>query len=774
MRIPKSWRTPAPPSPAALAVASAVGLPREIASVLDRLGLANTAAVQAFLDPGAYSPAPASALPDLPEASELLWRAVSCQDTILVWGDFDVDGQTATALLIEVLRALGGVVRVYIPNRLTESHGVRLDALRRELDAGPVSLLLTCDTGVSAHEAIDYANLRGIPTIVTDHHDLPPALPNAAAVINPKRLPPAHPLCELPGVGVAFKLAEHLAGQSDRPVETASLHDLVALGIVADVAQQTGDTRYLLQRGLSALRETNRPGLQALMQIAQVAPSHITAETIGFQLAPRLNAVGRLADASLGVELLTTRDPARARLLATQLEGLSQQRRLLTHQIAAAVHELIQRDPSVLDWEVLILAHRSWHRGIVGIVAAQLAQEYLRPVILFCVDENGLAHGSARSVPGIDIGAAIHANSDQLLVYGGHPGAAGLSLHAEAIPVFRRRISETVRRTRTPAAEPDLVIDANLTLDQLTIDFAAQVQRLAPFGPGNPAPVFAIPDLEVTRVATLGRSREHRRLTVNDATGNTRQVLWWDGAAWPLPEGRFDLACNIGINTYLGTPELTITLVSHRPASGAAITLPAPALRMIDHRAASEPLGVVQALRSDHPALTVWAEGLRRDDSPGVPLSRLEPATVLLIFTTPCCPAALRRAVQRVRPEQVHVLAVDPPLRTAQEVYRRILELVKYAIARQAGRAVLVDLAEAVAQPDQVVQTALAACMARGDIAIEYLDNGALVFSPGDGTSAPETAEFFEAFRAGVAETAAYRAHFHRAPLEQLLLALDL
>jgi single-stranded-DNA-specific exonuclease len=372
-----------------------------IAQILMQRGFDSIQKAQAFLDPTYYPPTPPEALLDLVIAAADLNQAFRGGQSILVWGDFDVDGQTATALLVDALRDLGGRVSFYIPNRLRESHGIRVESLKEQIAQVQPDILLTCDTGVSAHVSIDYAKSLGITTLITDHHDLPPTLPAADAIVNPKRLPPQHPLATLPGVGVAYKLVEYLYSQHGRAADLPHFLDLVALGIVADVAEQTRDTRYLLQIGLDRLRNSQRPGLQALIEVAQLAPESLTATDIGFQLGPRLNAAGRLGDANPSVELLTTTDSTRARVLAAQLEGLNTQRRLQNRQIYAAAQEQIARDPSLLDWEALVLGHDSWHPGIIGIVAGQLADLYQRPVVLFNLSGDGLARGStsARQLP---------------------------------------------------------------------------------------------------------------------------------------------------------------------------------------------------------------------------------------------------------------------------------------------------------------------------------------------------------------------------------------
>ena len=315
-RLPRrEWQEPSPVDlPESLV--EAVGGHRLVAEHLAHKGIVSAAEAQRFLSAEVYVPASADALPDIERAVERLRRAIGDREQILIWGDFDVDGQTATALLYSALQRQGARVGYHVPNRFSEGHGIHLPTLKRKLAEG-VELLLTCDTGVSAREAVDYAASRGVDTLITDHHALPEKLPPAFAVVNPQRLPAGHALRELPGVGVAYKLIEALVDGDG----CDDLLDLVALGIVADVMVQVDDTRYLLQRGLQHLRENQRLGLRAILERAEIPAADLNEGHIGFAIGPRLNALGRLDDANPAVELLTTTDWSRARVLAHSLES---------------------------------------------------------------------------------------------------------------------------------------------------------------------------------------------------------------------------------------------------------------------------------------------------------------------------------------------------------------------------------------------------------------------------------------------------------------------
>nr|MDQ3007351.1 DHH family phosphoesterase [Chloroflexota bacterium] len=360
-----------------------------VAQTLMRRGIKSPNAAQAFLHLGS---SPSTPFPGIEKAVERIQSAIQDGVSICVWGDFDVDGQTSTALLVQTLGAMKANVTFYIPIRGKEGHGIHIETLKAIIDNG-AKLIVTCDTGITAHEAIDYANSRGVDVVVTDHHDLGETLPNANAIINPKLLTEGHPLANLAGVGVAYKLAEALfaltplpspsgRGMSDGQGE-GELLDLVALGLIADIALLKGETRLLAQLGIQALRETQRPGLKAMAELSGTNLETLTEETIGFTFAPRLNALGRLGDANPAVELLITQDPARARVLATQIEGLNAQRRLLTSQVYEAAETKLRENPNLLTEPAIILAHSNWPGGVVGIVANKLVDRYHKPAILF-------------------------------------------------------------------------------------------------------------------------------------------------------------------------------------------------------------------------------------------------------------------------------------------------------------------------------------------------------------------------------------------------------
>ncbi len=752
------------------ALRQAVGGHPLVAEILARRGILTPQAAGAFLDPARYAPAPPSALPDLSIAAQRLKEAIARGQRIGVWGDFDVDGQTATAVLVSALQELSADVVYYIPHRLTESHGIKQAALEAFLAKG-VQIVLTCDTGIAEHDAIAYANAQGASVLVTDHHDLPERLPPADALVNPRRLPPEHPLYDLPGVGVVYKLAQALYAPGGGEQASQCHLDLVALGIVADVAEQKADTRYLLQCGLARLRRAERAGLQALFETANIDPARLSAEHIGFGVGPRLNALGRLGDANLAVELLTTRNTSRARILAAQLEGLNNQRKLLSEQIYAAAQDHIARDPSLLDASALVLAHPQWHGGVIGPVAGRLAEQYERPVILIVIGQDGIGRGSARSAPGCDIHAALKRADQHLIGYGGHPGAAGLSLQAELIPAFRRALSRAVDAVwdRTAASE-GTQIDAYVSLGDLSLDLAVELERLAPFGQGNPPIRLATRDLSVASHRAFGRNGEHREMTVQDGTGVTCKLVWWRGAEQELPGGRFDLAFSIKSTDYLGRPALTIEWSEARLLEAPVIEKAAPKREVVDWRRELDLRARVMALAAQGD-VQVWVEGQAAAQLPGQRRHELAAASTLVVWNAPPGPAELQAALARVSPQRIVVCAVPENDDALEPFVRRLAGLLKYDLAQRQGQVHLPALAAAAGQRLATVRKGIEWLAARGQITIEAWEGDSMRVTA-TSNQQPEIrnqkseisdTELESDLRTLLAETAAYRAYFRRA-----------
>jgi single-stranded-DNA-specific exonuclease len=740
-----------------------VGGPPLLAQALVRRGITTPEAARAFLDPACYTPSSPLELPDMAQAVQRLLAAIAHGERILVWGDFDTDGQTATALLVEALRALGAVVDWYVPDRRTESHGVHWRSLQPFLGRG-ARVLLTCDTGVSAHEALGLARNAGLDVVVTDHHELPETLPPAQAIVNPNRLPPEHPLHGLSGVGVAYKLAEAL-GAAERGL------DLVALGMIADLVPQRGEVRPLIQRGLAALRHPARVGLEALLEVAELDPLALDEQDVSFELAPRLNALGRLADASAGVELFLTTDLARARTIAANMEALNVRRQFLSRQVTAAAQGLLERDRTLLSRPVLVLSHPDWPGGLLGIAASRLAARYERPAVLIATPPGEMARGSARSVLGVDIYAALAAHQDLLTSFGGHPMAAGFALPAERIPDLRHDLTlAVVGQVGEAPPERELPIEGYFALPELSLELLDGLARLAPFGPGNPALTLATPRLHVAHSRIIGRTGEHRRVELQDEEGNAITALWWQSVDLPLPDGLFDLAYVLRAGDQHGERVLQLEWVDarwvERPTS--EMVAPAPVAQVADYRAVPDPEAALRALW-EAPPMQLWAEVVVPAGFPSRDRQGLEPGLALVVWTPPPGPQVWLDTLHHVAPAQVYLFAVDPELDTLEAFLRRLAGLVKHALSAYDGRLEWPMLAAAMAHRVETVQAGLRWLIAHGLVSLVAQEEGATLVEAGgtDDAAAEEAAR--ETLAALLRETAAYRAHWRTAEAQALV-----
>jgi single-stranded-DNA-specific exonuclease len=753
-------------------LAQSVGGHPLVSQVLVRRGINDPHAARSFLDPQSYSPASPRELPGLEEAVERLQRAILRQEMICVWGDFDVDGQTATSLLVSVLSDLGARVSYYIPIRKNESHGVHLFRLKSLLDGG-VNLVLTCDTGISAHEAIHYANSRGVDVLVTDHHELPESLPAARAVINPKLLPGDHPLATLPGVGVAYKLAESLYARAGQPSTGDSLLDLVALGIVADVALQKGDARYLLQRGLEVLRQGQRLGLQAMLALCELSPERLTEEHIAFQLGPRLNALGRLADANKAVEFLTTQDLSRVRILALELESLNARRRLLTDQVFQAAQAQIDRDPSLLEPAALVLWHSAWPAGVIGIVASRLVERFQRPVVLIACPAGELARGSARSVEGCNITAAIAAQRDLLASFGGHAMAAGLSMDANHLPEFRRRLSTAVSEQLGGVQfTPGLRIDGYLPCRDLSLQLVADLERLAPFGAGNPPLILVSTGMKLIKIHPIGRNEEHLNLLVEDDQGVSYNVLWWQGGTWPIPsfleDGQpFDLAYKVRTSTFGGQFDLQVEWVDCRLAEAvqAIIHRKKRPISVDDYRRETQPLARLKQLCSREGELLIWGEGeahqkLARQGVYSRGRHELHSAEAFAIWTSPAGPRELKAALEIVRPQRIFLFGINPEMNTFEPFIKRLAGLCKHIIRAGQGRTSLMALAAGTAHRQVTIRKGISWLEAGGFLSVFSEEDETIILSGAGDKADGDLPALTREIRSLLAETAAYRAYF--------------
>jgi len=498
-------------------------------------------------------------IPDMEQAVERLHQAVTTREPICFYGDYDVDGITATSLYLSFFRELGATARAYVPHRLREGYGLNTGAVQQLHDEG-VSLLVTSDCGTTAHREVALAARLGMDVIVTDHHQTDERVPPAVAVLNPHRAEARYPFRGLCSAALAYKVAQAYQlryGEAGLPLE--SLLDLVALATVADVVPLQDENRGFVREGLSQLSRGARCGVRALKQVAGVMRD-CTAETVAFKLAPRINAAGRLDDAMLGVRLLTTESPAEAQRLAEQLEQLNRERQKIEADIMAEALTLLK------DQELppaLVLASRQWHLGVVGIVASRLVERFQRPVVVIAVNEQGIGKGSARTLGGFDLYQGLAACRDLVEAFGGHPSAAGVTIRESRLDEFRARFCDVVAGWASDAAKiPTLHVDAELRLDEVTLQLIREIGALHPFGAGNPEPTFAVIRLEVMDARTVGE--KHLKMTVRqggslpfDSIGFGMKSLVERGIPFRVP---VDLAFTPELNHWNGYDRIQLRI----------------------------------------------------------------------------------------------------------------------------------------------------------------------------------------------------------------------
>jgi single-stranded-DNA-specific exonuclease len=519
----KRWQIADVDGVAVSALEQALGCHPVIATLLVNRRITSPERADAFLNASIAHLRPPTGLKDLEKAVARMIRAITTKEDILLFGDYDVDGTTATAVLFEFLKACGARVSYYIPHRLKEGYGLQARHIGEVAVPRRATLVITVDCGSSSHAAVDAARAAGIDVIITDHHHVSPSLPKALAIINPKRSDCPGGLDRLAGVGVAFCLAVALrrglreAGFWAERTEPnlRSLCDLVALGTIADMVPLLEENRILAKTGLDVIGSGRRPGLAALMEAAGISHRPMDSDDVAFRLAPRLNAAGRIDHAGLAVSLLTADRMDTARRLAQTLNQLNASRQEIERRIWDDLEARIARHPDLLKRPALVLAHPDWHEGVIGIAASKMTNRYHRPVALIALKGRS-SRGSARGIPGIDLFACLSACRMHLEELGGHVQAAGFRIEADRLPDFERAFEAAVRGASGPETFiPKIRIDAEVGFDAVSADLADQMEQLMPFGAENPEPLFMARQVEVVSSSRLGE--HHRRLVLRQA-----------------------------------------------------------------------------------------------------------------------------------------------------------------------------------------------------------------------------------------------------------------
>ncbi|HEX76231.1 MAG TPA: single-stranded-DNA-specific exonuclease RecJ [Dehalococcoidia bacterium] len=533
-----------------------------VAQLLYNRGISEPSQVELFLSADKRLEADPFLLPDMHQAVSRTYQALLSGEKIAVYGDFDADGITATALMVQGLSALGGRAMPYIPHRLYEGYGLKVAALEKLRKQG-VSLVITVDTGITAFTEVEKAQRMGMDIIITDHHLPLSFLPPAKVVVNPKRSDSVYPFAELAGVGVAFKLLQALLKGSGREELINRALDLVALGTVTDMSPLVGENRYWVKCGLELLNSTQRLGLQEMMRYARLKPGNIDAESISWILGPRLNAAGRLDNATTSYQLLLTQNPQEASSLASELEEKNAERQRLTSELLNRAREKIIA--AGVDLPLLMAVGEDYPPGVMGLVAGRLAEEFYRPVILFRTGHE-VCRGSGRSIPEFDLMAALKNCRDLLSKFGGHTRAAGFSLPTENLPHLQQRLFNLAQDQLADLdLRPHIDIDAEVPLPIFAGETFEKTQQLAPFGCGNPLPTFVSRRVAVVDQHQIGSQGEHLGLKLR------QEGIVWDAIGFRL--GNFfqeitpyvDIVYNLEKHQWNGEERLRLNLLDFAP-----------------------------------------------------------------------------------------------------------------------------------------------------------------------------------------------------------------
>jgi single-stranded-DNA-specific exonuclease len=551
-------------------LARALNISPTIAALLISRGCADESAARKFLKPSNDQLHDPYLMKGVREAVTRLLRAIDAGEPILVYGDYDVDGTTGTAVLLRALNLLGARTGFHVPHRFTEGYGIQQPALEKAWAEG-YKLVISVDCGIRAHEPLYWARDNGLDVIITDHHlpDEGEGVPPAYAVLNPNQEGCTYPDKNLAGVGVAFKLVHALFRECDRESQVDAFLKIVAIGTVADVAKLTGENRAIVALGLHDLAKATNPGLRALMEVCGCGDgAGMTAYDIGFRLGPRINAAGRMDAARAVVELFSTRDHAEAKRLATRLDTRNQERQEVQRQIVElAIKELETGSHDPANSYVAVIAGEGWHRGVIGIAASKIAERINRPCIVLSIEDN-IAHGSARSIEPYHLLNGLTSCADLFDKFGGHSHAAGITLGRNRIDELRRRLNQHAAAHLTAEdLQPCLFVDAELPTEEISFELVAQLKDLEPYGAGNPRPSFLARNLCIIAEPRL-IGEHHLKMNVRGPQGRPLETIWWNAAdkAATLKNGA-EMVYTVETNKWNGETFLQLSVQDVRAAN---------------------------------------------------------------------------------------------------------------------------------------------------------------------------------------------------------------
>ncbi|MCK8827365.1 single-stranded-DNA-specific exonuclease RecJ [Natroniella acetigena] len=687
-----------------------------LARIFYNRGLTTPQKSKEFLDPQFYTPTEPEQFPKIEQAVTMILEAVETGQKISVYGDYDVDGVTATTILVSMLTELEAQVSYHIPDRFTEGYGINQSVIKDLADRG-IDLIITCDCGISNQQEIALAKQLGMQVIVTDHHQLPEELPAADLILSPKLLPADHQAYYLPGAGMAYFLAWAVFAEVGQEDQAERLLDLAALAIVADVVPLQDENRYLLQQGLNSVATTDWVGIEELCQLCNLEPFNLSAEDIGFQIAPRINATGRIRNAREAVELFLSSEPERAKQLAAKLDQINEQRKEISAEMEEEALSLLPAEEAL---EPIILYQEDWHQGILGIVAGRLSEKFGVPALLMTLKEGQeIITGSARSIPGLHIYHALQECAHLLEGFGGHAGAAGFSLTKDKLADFKKELRAVLKKKIATVGEVRKIeVDGQLSFDRIDLDFYKQLQELAPFGEQNPKPLFYSSQVEVVSARPFTSGSKHLNLLLDDRTERISAV-WWR-ADEELLGDKINLVYSLDLDTWRGRREVQLVI---KEVVGQQGELNREEKRIDyqikDYR--NHPDLKQHAVKFNDPIY--YYEGLE-DLNLTKLINRYQTgeASTLVLLSCPPELNILEELIIKFKPQQLILGYSNSELRTGKEFLNLLSKLIKYIIEEKSGRTSIFELAALTSERERTVFLALKQLRNLGYIDFELIN----------------------------------------------------
>lgn len=584
------------------------------AQILWQRGIRAEEEIQAYLNPDLQQLHDPFLLHDMEKATQRILTAIENGQNILIYGDYDADGMTASSVMKSALDELGAEVQVYLPNRFTDGYGPNLDAYKYFIQNEDIDLIITVDNGVAGHEAIAYAQSQNVDVIVTDHHSMPEELPKAFAIVHPEHPESNYPFKYLAGVGVAFKVATALLDYIP-----SDMLDLVAIGTIADMVSLTDENRILVSHGLKVLANTERAGLMELMRLSGTDFEKVNEETVGFQIAPRLNALGRLDDPNPAIELLTGWDEEVAAEIAQMIDEKNSERKVIVENIYNQALTMMTDEP------VEVLYHQDWHKGVLGIVAGRLLEQFHKPIIMLA-EEEGILRGSARSIENFNIFEALNGHRELFIAFGGHKQAAGMTFALENVEAIKQVMLEFIQENDIDMSEKSsLEVQGSLQFDQISLETIRSLEKLSPYGMDNPKPHFLLTDYQVEQARSMGKDNSHLKLKLVQNGQALDAVYFGHGSeSLEFEQSDTELVGTLSSNTWNGTTTVQLMVADARvngvellDIRSRQVELPKNTIRFVHNEVKNgtiEEVLIIEEAPTDKDALSALTELIHEQD----------------------------------------------------------------------------------------------------------------------------------------------------------------